>query len=64
MRCRMGPTRVVAPCGYANFLEAIQNKDHPEHQEYLDWIGRPFDPEEFGLEDVNEYLKSPHRLRL
>lgn len=57
------PEDVGGPWGYANFLEAIRNKDHPEHQEYLDWIGGSFDPEEFDLKDLNEYLKSARRLQ-
>jgi len=32
--------------GYENFLEAMRDPRHPEYQEFLDWIGRTFDPEE------------------
>jgi hypothetical protein len=39
--------------GYAHFLEAIQNPDHEEHEEYLTWIGGAFDPEEFDPAQVN-----------
>jgi hypothetical protein len=42
--------------GYANFLEAIQNPEHPEHEELTEWIGGEFDPEAFDAEDVNEEL--------
>jgi hypothetical protein len=38
--------------GYGHFLEAIQNPDHDEHEEYLNWIGGEFDPEEFDPEQV------------
>jgi hypothetical protein len=51
------PEDVGGVWGYSNFLEAIHNKDHPEHEEYLEWIGDSFDPEEFCLEDVNQELK-------
>lgn len=43
--------------GYAEFLEAIQHSDHPEHESMLDWIGGEFDPEFFDLDEVNRLLK-------
>jgi hypothetical protein len=33
--------------GYADFVEAIRDPNHPDHGELLEWVGRPFDPEEF-----------------
>ena len=40
--------------GYADFLAAIQDPKHPEHQEMLDWVGVvDFDPEIFDRDDVN-----------
>ena len=51
------PEDIGGPWGYADFLEAIENEDHPEHEEYLEWIGGSFDPEAFDLEAVNDYLK-------
>jgi hypothetical protein len=42
--------------GYDSFLEAIQNPDHPEHEDYLEWIGGPFDPTAFDLDEVNAAL--------
>ena len=43
--------------GYENFLAAIRDANHEEHDEYLEWIGREFDPEEFELEEVNAALR-------
>lgn len=43
--------------GYANFLDAIRNPGHEEHEEMLEWIGGGFDPEEFHLDLVNQELK-------
>ena len=43
--------------GYANFLAAIRDPDHGEHDEYLDWIGGEFDPEEFELDEFDARLK-------
>lgn len=42
--------------GYEEFLEAIQNPEHPEHEEMLDWVEYDFDPEEFDLDDINTVL--------
>ena len=51
------PEDVGGVWGYDTFLEAIQNPDHPEHDEYLEWIGGEFDPEEFDLDETNEILR-------
>lgn len=42
--------------GYQNFLKAIKDKNHPEHEELLEWAGGEFDPEEFDLDEINSYL--------
>ena len=33
--------------GYEEFLAAISNSDHPEHESMLEWVGGEFDPEAF-----------------
>jgi len=38
-------------------LEAIGDPDHPEHDEYLEWVEDAFDPEAFDVEEVNRALK-------
>lgn len=43
--------------GYARFLEAIQDPDHPEHEELLTWIGGSFDPDAFDPDEINRRLK-------
>ena len=43
--------------GYENFLSAICDPDHEEHEEMLEWIGGEFDPEAFELEDFNAALR-------
>ena len=43
--------------GYYYFLEAIQDPDHPEHEEMLEWEGGIFDPEAFDIDEVNRILK-------
>ena len=44
--------------GYASFLEAIQDPQHPEHEEMVDWVGGEFDPEAFDLDEVNSELQN------
>jgi hypothetical protein len=61
-RCLAGekacpPEDVGGVWGYAEFLQAINNPEHPEHADMLDWIGGGFDPEAFHLERANAALK-------
>lgn len=50
------PEDVGGIWGYADFLEAIGDPEHPEHEDMMEW-GGGFDPEAFVLEEVNDYLK-------
>lgn len=43
--------------GYEHLLEVIQNKDDPEYDEMIDWLGQDFDPEYFDLEGTNRLLE-------
>lgn len=43
--------------GYQEFLETIQDVEHPEHEEMLEWVGGFFDPEEAELGEINAQLK-------
>jgi hypothetical protein len=40
------------PWGYEDFLAAIANPDHEEHEEWLDWVGGSFDPKHFDIKKV------------
>ncbi len=60
-RCLAGkracpPEDVGGIWGYADFLAAIRDPEHPEHDELLEWAGGEFDPEVFDLEAVNGQL--------
>jgi hypothetical protein len=57
------PEDVGGVRGYENFLEAISDPRHDEHEEYLMWVGGEFDPEAFDLEKVNAQLRSMGRGR-
>lgn len=51
------PEDVSGVWGYQNFLQAIGDPDHPEHDQRLTWVGGSFDPEAFDLEAVNAGLR-------
>jgi hypothetical protein len=50
------PEDCGGPWGYQNFLEAIQDPKHREHEDMMEWSGGGFDPEDFDIEVVNEEL--------
>ena len=52
------PEDVGGVWGYYGFLEAIRDPDHPEHEDYLEWIGGEFDPKAFDLDEVNRRLRA------
>lgn len=43
--------------GYYDKLEILKDKDHPEHEEIVDWMGDDFDPEEFSVEEADRALE-------
>ena len=42
--------------GYQELFEVIQDPEHPEYEEMLEWLGEELDPEEFNLEETNRIL--------
>jgi hypothetical protein len=50
------PQDVGGPPGYEEFLAALANPSHPEHESMTRWIGRPFDAAAFDLAEANERL--------
>lgn len=50
------PEDVGGPPGYADFLEAISNPGHPDHHDFMQWIGGHFDSEAFDEAAVNRAL--------
>ena len=50
------PEDVGGPWGYDGFVAAMADPAHPEHDEYREWVGGPFDPAAFELDAVNEEL--------
>ena len=51
------PEDVGGMWGYDDFLEAIQDPDHPDHEDMLEWVGGEFDPEAVDLDEINETLR-------
>lgn len=43
--------------GYVDLLTVLQDEEHPEHEEMLEWLGEEFDPEAFRLAEINAALK-------
>lgn len=41
------PEDVGGVWGYTDFVAAVRNPDHEQHEELLDWVGGAFDPDEF-----------------
>lgn len=50
------PEDCGGPWGYMEFLEAIQNPNHPEHESFLEWLGGSFDSEFYDLNEINQRL--------
>jgi hypothetical protein len=57
------PEDVGGVPGYAFFLEAIHDPQHPEHESYLTWIGGSFNPEDFHVNEANQVLAATLRRR-
>lgn len=55
------PEDVGGAGGYAEFLEAIADPDHEDHDVMLEWAGGHFDPAAFSVTAANEQLR--RRLR-
>lgn len=51
------PEDCGGPWGYEEFLEAMADPEHEQHEELSEWIGGEFDPEAFDVDEVNRMLK-------
>jgi hypothetical protein len=50
------PEDVGGARGYEEFLLALADHDHPDHVDLKEWIGRPFDPRAFDIDEINARL--------
>ncbi|MFH1845252.1 MAG: plasmid pRiA4b ORF-3 family protein [bacterium] len=39
--------------GYYHLLDVLENPNHPEHEELLEWSGGEYEPEKFNIQEVN-----------
>lgn len=51
------PENVGGIVGCADFLKAIEDPQHLEHKEFLQWIGGEFGPEAFDVDEANRKLR-------
>lgn len=50
------PEDVGGSSGYENYLAALADPEHEEHEDMIEWCG-PFDPEVFSLAAINQQLQ-------
>lgn len=50
------PEDVGGEPGYMEFLAALADPKHEEHENYKEWVGGSFDPETFDINSVNAEL--------
>ncbi len=43
--------------GYYDFVEAVEDIEHPEHEEMLEWVGGYYNPEDADFDEINPCLK-------
>jgi len=51
------PDDVGGTGGYEDFLAAIGDPEHEDHEALLGWAGGAFDPDGFDLNAINRYLR-------
>lgn len=52
------PEDVGGIWGFAEYLQALADPEHPEHEDRVEWGGGDYDPLEFDLEYVNARLRA------
>jgi hypothetical protein len=54
------PEDVGGSGGYEDYLEALADPEHEDHEDMIEWRG-PFDPEAFSVEKINRQLEKKFR---
>ncbi len=54
--CACPPEDCGGIWGYGELLEVLQDPEHPEYSEKLEWLGDSFAPEGFDLDEVKQIL--------
>lgn len=57
------PDDVGGPHAYREFLAAISDQRHEQHEEYMLWIGGAFDPKGFDLNAIESRVDRKQNLR-
>lgn len=57
------PEDCGGPWGYSNLLAALSDPTHEEHEEYTEWVGEDFDPEDFDADEATEDMRSVRPLK-
>ncbi len=50
------PEDCGGPWGYAEMLRTLAGRRNARRRELIDWLGGPFDPKHFALEEANDRL--------
>ncbi len=58
------PEDCGGPWGFEEFKGKIADPAHPEHQETLEWLGRPYDPKSFDLMRANFCFTKRAKIKL
>jgi hypothetical protein len=43
--------------GFAELLKVMKNPKHRQYRSMVDWLGSPFDPVAFNIEETNQFLQ-------
>ncbi|MFN4212096.1 MAG: plasmid pRiA4b ORF-3 family protein, partial [Devosia sp.] len=60
---RAPPEDVGGPPGFEEFLDAMADTKHPEHDSVMTWYGRAFEPDNVGLDAITARLAKLARRR-
>lgn len=55
------PEDIGGVWGYEEFLKAIADPKHPEHEDYKEWLGEDFDPAHVDIDRINAALAGVKR---
>jgi Plasmid pRiA4b ORF-3-like protein len=50
------PEDCGGPWGYPEFLAAISDPQHEQHEDLTEWIGGPFNPDHLDIDAINKLL--------
>lgn len=52
------PEDCGGPWSYPEMLETLNDSEHEEYEELLEWVGDEFVPEAFDVKEVNDLLRA------